>query len=104
MNTQIAGFDWDRGNRKKCQGHGLSIREVEAVFERPIAVFPDVAHSDAEERFKAIGTTAEGRRLFIVFTLRNRDGQTYLRPISARPMHRKEVDYYEKIAPSVQNR
>jgi uncharacterized DUF497 family protein len=61
-------------------------------------------HSPTEERFKAIGTTAEGRHVFVVFTLRRRDSATLIRPITARYMHRKEGEYYEKTASTVQNR
>lgn len=104
MPTHVAGFEWDRGNREKCQKHGLAVAEIEAAFLRPIAILPDPAHSLGEERFKAIGTTGEGRYVFIVFTLRDRDGETLIRPISARPMHRKEVDHYEKSVAGVQNR
>jgi uncharacterized DUF497 family protein len=32
----------------------------------------------------------------VAFTLRQRDGKTYIRPVSARYMHRKEVEFYEK--------
>lgn len=28
----VARFDWDSGNYAKCQSHGLSIAEIEAVF------------------------------------------------------------------------
>src|SRR5947199_8667 len=103
MDTRVAGFDWNRANRDKCQQHGVSIRSIEAAFEKPIAVVPDPAHSRAEERFKAIGATAEGRHVLIVFALRSRNGEIFIRPISARYMHRKEVDYYEKAAPSPAN-
>jgi uncharacterized protein len=35
--------------------------------------------------------------MFVVFTLRKKvDSATYLRPISARYMHRKEIQQYEK--------
>jgi uncharacterized DUF497 family protein len=101
METRVAGFEWDRANREKCQQHGVSIREIESAFEKPIAVTHDAAHSRSEERFKAIGTTAEGRHVFVVFTLRDRRGATLIRPISARYMHRREVDYYEKAVPGV---
>ena len=74
MNMRVAGFDWDRGNRDKCQKHGVSVREVESAFARSIAVIPDPAHSGNEERFMAIGTTAEERPVFVVFTLRDRHG------------------------------
>jgi uncharacterized protein len=93
---RVAGFDWDEGNRSKCQKHGVSTAAVESLFYRPIAVLPDPLHSKSEERFKAIGKTARGRGIFLVFTLRTRRGKTLIRPISARYMHRKEMDYYEK--------
>jgi uncharacterized protein len=104
MNRRAGGFDWDGANREKCQRHGVSIREIESIFDAPVAVVPDPAHSEAEERFKAIGQTAEGRHIFVVFTLRARKGATLIRPISARYMHRKEVEAYEKTAAEIRNR
>ena len=92
----IAGFDWDHANRTKCQKHGVPVATIEAVFAGEVAVLPDPSHSQREERFHAIGTTAGGRGVFVVFTLRQRNGATLIRPISARYMHRKEVAYYEK--------
>lgn len=92
----VSGFDWDEGNRAKCSKHGVSIGEIESLFRRTIAVFPDPRHSAAEERFKAIGETDDGRKTFVVFTLRRKAGLTFIRPISARFMHRKEIEHYEK--------
>ena len=94
----FAGFDWDRGNRGKCEKHGVSAAEIEEIFTRTVLVSPDPAHSAAEERFKAIGLTANGRRLFVVFTWRTRGEELLLRPISARFMHAKEIAAYEEIA------
>jgi uncharacterized protein len=37
----IRGFDWDHGNRDKCQKHGMSIGDIEAVFARPVVILPD---------------------------------------------------------------
>lgn len=70
--------------------------DIESLFERPLSVLPDLEHSEAEERFKAIGLTSHGRHVLLVFTLRQRDGVSLIRPISARYMHRKEIDHYEK--------
>jgi uncharacterized DUF497 family protein len=95
MQLDVAGFEWDHGNREKCCEHGLSIAEIEAIFRNPVAVFPDPAHSQREERFKAIGRS-RGRHVFLVFTLRRRGTEILIRPISARYMHRKEVEHYEK--------
>jgi uncharacterized protein len=44
---------------------------------------------------RAIGKTTAGRYVFLVFMLRQRTGGTWLRPISARYMHRKEIEHYE---------
>jgi len=98
MTPGVVGFDWDAGNQDKCQRHGVSIAVIESLFHGPIAVFPDPAHSDREERFKAIGRAEDRRGVLIVFTLRRRDGETLIRPISARYMRRKESEYYEKEA------
>ena len=99
----VTGFDWDDGNRAKCQKHGVSVAEVEAVFRHPHHLAPDVAHSTDETRFLAIGRCEGPRPIFVAFTLRKMDGETYIRPISARYMHRKEIDHYEQeTAPSDQ--
>ena len=98
MHLGVAGFAWDRGNRDKCQKHGVSLTVIENLFHGPLAVFPDFLHSAAEERFKAIGRTDDGRGVLIVFTLRRRGEDTFIRPISARYMHRKEFEHYEEAA------
>ena len=36
--------------------------------------------------------------MFIVFALRALGGETFIRPISARYMHRREVEHYETQA------
>ena len=64
-------------------------------------ILPDEAHSLTEARFKAIGKTAGGRHVFLVFTIRQKQGKRYVRPISARYMHRKEVWHYEKENPNL---
>jgi uncharacterized protein len=93
---RIEGFDWDEGNaRKSIEKHHVSQSEAEAVFfGDPLLVVPDPRHSQAEPRFHALGQTAEGRMLHVVFTLR-REG-TLIRVISARGMHRKERVIYAK--------
>jgi len=87
----FAGFDWDDGNRTKCEKHGVAAATIEGLFERPVLILPDAIHSVAERRFKAIGKAEDGRLVFVVFTLR-RGG--LIRPISARYMHKKEADHY----------
>ena len=92
----IQGFDWDHGNREKCKRHGISLEEVESVFINQPRVLPDIKHSEDEERFHAIGKTNKGRYTYIVFTFRQGPGGKLIRPISARFMHKKEIEHYEK--------
>jgi uncharacterized DUF497 family protein len=96
---EFDGFDWDRGNRSKCRKHGVSVAEIESLFFGTPLVGPDPKHSNIEQRFRAIGRTAQGRRVFVVFTWRHRRQQRLIRPISARYMHRKEIEAHEKEIP-----
>jgi uncharacterized DUF497 family protein len=91
------GFDWDAGNGdKNCKKHGLPKEEIEAVLRGRVFATLDAAHSVDEQRYLVIGRGRKGRPVFMVFTVRHREGKAYLRPISARYMHAKEVRYYEK--------
>lgn len=91
---KCAGFDWDDGNWPKCGKHGVSRGEIEQVLMGEPAVMAD-PHPD-EPRMRAIGRTEAGRYVFLVFMFRTLKGQKRLRPISARYMHQKEIDYYEQ--------
>ena len=93
--SKVLGFDWDDGNARKKEPHGVSMAEAEQLFfNSPLLVLPDTGHSEAEPRFHALGKTHEGRQLHISFTLRAA-GQL-IRVISARDMHRKERAFYEQ--------
>ena len=98
---KAAGFDWDTGNRKKCQVHGVSIAEIEDLFTRPMMLLPDPAHSHTETRMRAIGKTKEGRSVFLVFTIRMCNRKRLIRPISARYMHTQEIRSYEEENPDL---
>ncbi len=88
---RVEGFDWDA--RKSVERHAVSQAEAEAVFfGDPLLIVPDPRHSQTEPRYHALGKTAEGHRLHVVFKLR-RQG-TLIRVISARDMHRKERRIY----------
>jgi uncharacterized DUF497 family protein len=99
MNVVFSGFDWDDGNRKKCQKHGVSIDEIENLFLGQPRVAPDIPHSGEEDRFIAVGRTVEERPLFVAFTFRKSAMGTLIRPISARYMHGKEIESYESQSP-----
>ncbi len=96
MIEHVHGFDWNEGNLDKCQQHGISIDEIEALFSGVIHVFPDPRHSQSEIRHLAIGMAANGRHIFLAFTLRHTGPRRLIRPISARYMHVKEVKHYEE--------
>jgi uncharacterized protein len=94
--NHIAGFDWDEDNRTKCQKHGVSIAEIESLFAGAPMFATDIGHSPTEDRARAVGQAASGRFVFVVFTVRHRNGERFIRPISARYMHRKEIRRYEE--------
>jgi len=91
--ASCTGFQWDAGNiDKNWERHEVSPSECEQLFfQRPLLVAPDLAHSQDESRYAALGRTATGRRLTIVFTIRG----TLIRVVSARAMSRRERRLYE---------
>lgn len=97
--ARVVGFDWDEGNaRKSVDKHSVVQAEAEQVFfNEPLVVAEDAAHSSAEPRLHALGTTDAGRKLHLTFTLRG-DG-TLVRVISARDMSRRERHRYEQEDP-----
>lgn len=101
---KFTGFDWDEGNIEHCCKHGLSIAEIESALNSgALRILPDVKHSDDEQRQIAAGILPNGDRIFVAFTLREIDGETRLRPISARRMHEQESKRYEQETPPTQN-
>lgn len=100
---KIEGFEWDEGNARKNEKHGVTQAEAEQVFfNEPLFITPDESHSESERRYRALGETGNGRDLMIIFTLRQ-DG-TLIRVISARNMNTKERKLYEqesKINPEI---
>ena len=98
MLDRYDGFDWDEGNIEKCQRHGVSCNEIEVAFGLGVMVVPDLAHSLVEQRLIAVNRNFEGRPLFVAFTLREIDDFILVRPVSARYMHQKEIEKYEKVS------
>jgi uncharacterized protein len=87
-------FDWNKANiDKSWKKHKVDYKETEQVFgNKPIKVLKDIRHSQTEDRFIAFGITNNKRKLYIVFTIREKR----IRIISARDQSRKERKYYEK--------
>jgi uncharacterized protein len=92
---EYMGFDWDEGNLRKNEKHGVTKAEVEQAFlNKPLILASDIKHSGQEPRFHALGRTDTSRCLHITFT--GRRGGTLIRPISARAASRKERRIYEE--------
>ena len=97
---ECEGFDWDEANiDKNWKAHRVHFWECEEVFfNEPFVAQRDEDHSFREERFYALGKTNSGRRLFVVFTIRNK----LIPIISVRDMTRSErvaYKYHEKKDP-----
>ena len=94
----ILTFEWDEGNSTKSWvKHKVSTNEQErAFFTKKKILIEDKKHSQFERRFLMYSETSEGRKLIIAFTIRTTEKQQKIRPISARPMNRKEARLYEE--------
>jgi uncharacterized protein len=91
---EFSGFEWDDGDRDKNLKHSVYGWECEQVFfNKPLVILDDPKHSVTEDRFAAFGQTDAGRRLAIIYTMRNE----HIRVISARDMDKKERQFYENI-------
>jgi uncharacterized protein len=90
---ECTGFAWDEGNSEKNWiKHQVSRAECEELFfNEPLVAAPDEKHSEGEPRYYVLGQTDEGRRLFVVVTIREK----LIRVISARAMSRREEKEYE---------
>jgi len=88
------GFDWDDANvTKNWERHRVTLEEAEDVFfHDPFVMRADLGHSRREKRFRALGRTAQGRALFVAFTIRG----TVIRVISVRDMSRRENEEYQR--------
>ena len=101
MRNRIDGFDWDAGNWPKCAEHGLTKADIESALETAKLVVDDP--HQAEKRFRAVGFAVNGRYVFVAFTVRSREAASLIRPISARFMHRKEIESYEEALAHSEN-
>ena len=91
----MTGFNWDDGNARKNDKHGVSMAEAEQFFfNAPLLLLEDESHSQSEVRLHALGQTDVGRGLHITFTLRQ--AGALIRVISARDLHRKERAIYDQ--------
>lgn len=88
-------FEWDKGNKEKnALKHNVVIQEIEQIFKNENNfIFTDEKHSIDEKRYALFGVTDKGRKLSVVFTIRN----NLIRVITARDMSKSERRYYEGL-------
>lgn len=85
--SKVEGFEWDEGNLSHISKHNVGFRECEEAFSNtPIFINNDEGHSQVEQRYRAYGNTNAGRKLTVIFTVRNNN----IRVVSARDQSRKE--------------
>ena len=91
-------FTWDPTKAaENLQKHGVDFREAATVFDDPLSTtFPDADHSEGEQRFLILGTSALGRILVVSHT----DTGDTIRIISARATTRRERRFYEENDPN----
>jgi len=91
---EIIGFEWDNGNILKNEiKHNLKWQTIEEVFfNEPLIIVEDFNHSNKDEcRCLALGNIDDGTLISVIFTKR----KNKIRVISARPISKKERDFYE---------
>jgi len=86
-------FAWNPGKAAANeQKHGVSFHDATTVFCDPLSLTGfDPNHSDEEDRFVTLGTSASGHLLVVVHTERDER----VRIISAREATRRERKDYE---------
>ena len=63
-------FEWDDGNVAHIAEHGITPDEVEEAFADPRRLGVDAYTTPTERRWGLVGSTEEGRLLFVVYTRR----------------------------------
>lgn len=95
-------FQWDAFKAAiNFTKHGVSFSEASTVLSDPDRVeFFDNRHSDAEDRFWALGCSEFGRVLLVVYTFRSsshgKENHYYFRVISARLAKKGEIQIYRQ--------
>jgi uncharacterized protein len=82
-------FEWDDDNVEHLARHGIVPDEVEDLFEGPIV--RRRGGTDAPDRFRVLGRTAEGRYLAIVYQAKARG---VIRPFTGWDMRPHERERY----------
>jgi uncharacterized protein len=87
-------FEWHEAKAEEnLRKHNVNFEQTKTVFNDPfLLTFPDVRHSEVEERFINIGTSSKGDVLIVIHTER----QGAIRIISSRKATTSERKTYEE--------
>jgi hypothetical protein len=89
-------FEWDEWkNAKNYRKHGFSFEAAALVFADPHAVV-FLERTEPEERWQIVGLAGSITVLFVVFTLREDNGDEIVRIISARKAAPQERQAYDQ--------
>ena len=92
-------FEWDENKaRENLKKHKVSFDEAKTVFNDPLLItFLDEEHSEAEDRYISIGTSAPNKVLLVIHTERETAEDTLIiRLISCRKATASEQKTYEE--------
>ena len=92
-------FEWDdEKDLVNQEKHGLAFADAVSVFDDPgMRSRFDEPHSQDEDRWVTLGRSGLGIVCVVAHTYRDKDGEEYLRIISARPATRnEELQYYSR--------
>ncbi|MBK5965904.1 hypothetical protein CCR95_17940 [Thiocystis minor] len=87
-------FEWDDQKAQKNEAkHDISFAEAITVFQYFLSMtYPDIDHSDSEDRYLIIGATTSAKVLVVSHVFR----EDTIRIISARKATTKEYAFYEQ--------
>ena len=91
-------YIWDKDKYEtNFRKHGITFQEAATVFDDPNAIIEyDEEHSYDEERFSIMGLSKNVRLLIVCHCYRN--GDAFVRIISARAANKKEKAFYTRRA------
>jgi uncharacterized DUF497 family protein len=85
-------FEWDDANEDHIAEHGVAAEEVEEAFADPRRRDSRAYNTATERRGAVLGRTADGRLLFVVYTLR----RGRVRVVTARDATAAERQWYRR--------
>jgi uncharacterized DUF497 family protein len=63
-------FEWDEANEEHIERHGVTPEEAEEALTDPRRIGAPAYNTQREQRRAYLGTTIDGRLLFVVYTIR----------------------------------